>query len=391
MSYVDDDTSSPRSFLQLVVVIISIARNRPSLAIGNIIGSSISNILGAFSLGLIFYRNPDGRTTAFERSSTVYCIALLIVTSLVSAILTFGNGVKWRAAGVSFIGLFVVYIASISYLIAKGVTKAPEELSDSDSDSDDENERHDEETTLHDHHGGGDARQQSYGTINSQRSAPAPLPGRGGYNSLSRLVDDLPDRSVEADQATASDRIFAAHDDATVVHRRAQSSVPTRTTIADTKKPRSIVYHVSVLCAGFVGVVLSGYVLSNATSNLVDEFGISDILGGVVILSIATTIPEKFIAVLSGHKGQMDITLANTVGSNIFLLTLCIGIVWVTSNGSYGGGDLASAEIAVMFGSTVFLAFTVFCQGRFARYFGFLMLAGYIGFLVLEFTVIHKI
>ena len=33
-----------------------------------------------------------------------------------------------------------------------------------------------------------------------------------------------------------------------------------------------------------MAVVLSGYVLSNAASNLIDEFGISDVLGGVVIL-----------------------------------------------------------------------------------------------------------
>ncbi len=94
-----------------------------------------------------------------------------------------------------------------------------------------------------------------------------------------------------------------------------------------------------MLCAGFLGVVLGGYALYNSACNLVDEFGISDILGRVVILSIATTIPEKSIAVLSSHKGQMDITLANTVGSNIFLLTLCIGIVWLAAGGSYDGVD----------------------------------------------------
>jgi len=146
-----------------------------------------------------------------------------------------------------------------------------------------------------------------------------------------------------------------------------------------------------MLGVGFFAVVLSGYVLSNAASNLVDEFGISDVLAGVVILSIATTIPEKFVAVLSGYKGNMDIMLANTVGSNMFLLTLCIGIVWVATGGTYEGGDVVPAEIAVMFASTVVLVLTILLQGKFARTIGTAMLIGYIAFIALEFTVIHKV
>lgn len=95
-------------------MVISVARKRSSLAIRNIVGSAISNILGAFSLGLIVYRNPDHRQIALERRSTVYCIALFTVTSVVSSILAFGNEVKWKIAAGSFINLFVVYLPSIS-------------------------------------------------------------------------------------------------------------------------------------------------------------------------------------------------------------------------------------------------------------------------------------
>ena len=76
----------------------------------------------------------------------------------------------------------------------------------------------------------------------------------------------------------------------------------------------------------------------------------------------------------------MDILLANTVGSNIFLLTLCIGIDWVSAG-----------EIAVMFGSTVVLAVTVLLQGRFARVIGLARLMGYKAFIAPKFTVIPKV
>jgi Ca2+/Na+ antiporter len=60
---------------QLAVVFISIARHRPGLALGNIIGSTISNILGAFSLGLLFWKGSDA--VVFDRSLKLYSILLL--------------------------------------------------------------------------------------------------------------------------------------------------------------------------------------------------------------------------------------------------------------------------------------------------------------------------
>jgi Ca2+/Na+ antiporter len=96
---------------------------------------------------------------------------------------------------------------------------------------------------------------------------------------------------------------------------------------------------------GFPAPVPSSYVLSYAASNLVDEFGISDVLFGIVILSIATTIPEKFVSVISGFRGQAGIIVANTVGSNIFLLSLCMGVLWVSTGGAFDQGSVNATEL----------------------------------------------
>lgn len=60
--------------LWLAVVIASVARNQSSLAIGNDVGATTSNILGAFSLGLLFYSTsqkiPLGRNS--KRTSFFY-------------------------------------------------------------------------------------------------------------------------------------------------------------------------------------------------------------------------------------------------------------------------------------------------------------------------------
>ena len=162
-----------------------------------------------------------------------------------------------------------------------------------------------------------------------------------------------------------------------------------------TRVPRrphhSVKYHIGFLLLGFLSICLSGYVLSHASTTISDEIGTSDVLFGVVILSIATTLPEKFIAVLSGSRGHTGIIVANTVGSNIFLLTLCMGIVWVVTAGEFDAGSVNAAEMGVMMGSTLALTATVWFGAKWIRWIGGSMLVAYVVFLVLEFTLIRKV
>lgn len=132
----------------------------------------------------------------------------------------------------------------------------------------------------------------------------------------------------------------------------------------------SLKYHVGFLLLGFLSICLSGYVLSHASTTISDEIGTSDVLFGVVILSIATTLPEKFIAILSGFRGHTGILVANTVGSNIFLLALCMGIVWVVTAGEFDAGSVNAAEVGVMMGSTLALTATIWFGAKWIRWIG---------------------
>ena len=117
----------------------------------------------------------------------------------------------------------------------------------------------------------------------------------------------------------------------------------------------------------------------------------SDGLFGIVILAIATTLPEKFVAVLSGNRGHVGILVANTVGSNFFPLSLCLGIVMVDTSGNFDGGNISVSELCVLWGSTLALTMTVWYGERIGRWTGGTMLFGYIVFIISEFTVIHHV
>jgi hypothetical protein len=125
---------------KLAVVVSSLINKNPSLALSNIYGSTIANILGSFSIGLLFSPNPlSGAEQLSARIYTSLAVGLSVIIAVIST-LEYGHirlGRGWvRGIGGCLIGVFAVYIAGIAFGIYRGVVIAPED-SDSDSDSDD--------------------------------------------------------------------------------------------------------------------------------------------------------------------------------------------------------------------------------------------------------------
>ena len=287
-------------------------------------GSSISNILGAFSLGLLF---QNGVPT-FDASSKVYTSVLLFCTSAITALAL--ADLLGTAVGGVLIASFAVYLVSIGWGIYKG-TLTPAELSDSDDDeSDDES------------------------------------------NVSSTDVESSPTGRDQGNRATEASPLL---------------SDPSKAPRTPNHNRHSLISHLVQVLVGFFALCISGYILSVSASALADALHLSGTVVGLTILSFATTLPEKFVAVFSGSRGHAGILVANTVGSNIFLLTLCLGIVLVSTGGVFDSA-INKFELLSMWVSSVILFLIVFLGSR--RWVGALLLLMYLAFLVLEFTVYRR-
>lgn len=77
--------------------------------------------------------------------------------------------------------------------------------------------------------------------------------------------------------------------------------------------------------------------------------------------------------------------IANTAGSNVFLLTLCLGVVYVSGNNV---GMITSFDLAVTLASVAAFAMFVFIGAR--RWMGVVLILGYVAFFVVEFTVFRR-
>lgn len=72
------------------------------------------------------------------------------------------------------------------------------------------------------------------------------------------------------------------------------------------------------MIAGLILLVVSSKILVWGASNIAVELGISDLVIGLTIVAIGTSLPELAATISSARKGETDLAIGNIVGSNLF-------------------------------------------------------------------------
>lgn len=83
---------------------------------------------------------------------------------------------------------------------------------------------------------------------------------------------------------------------------------------------------VLLLIFGIVVVLKSADWLTNGAVGLATKLGISQIVIGLTIVAIGTSMPEFFVSIVSAIKETPDLAVGNIVGSNIFNVLLIAGV-----------------------------------------------------------------
>ena len=77
---------------------------------------------------------------------------------------------------------------------------------------------------------------------------------------------------------------------------------------------------------GIVLVILGADWLTKGASGIARRFGVSELVIGLTIVALGTSLPELVISVSSAIKGSSGIALGNVIGSNIFNGRLILGV-----------------------------------------------------------------
>jgi Ca2+/Na+ antiporter len=223
---------------ELVVVSLAIASGHSGLAVGNVVGACLANLIGSMPLGMLA-RTP----LRPDRSARIYGLVMVAVTAVVAA-LTIGGGRISRLEGGFLVALFVAYVVSVVVVIRRGLLRPP------DSEEDD------------------------------------------------------------GDDATDASKLRLAI---------------------------TLAVSLAVICGAAEAVVLGAVHIAHVV-------GLSDYAIGATVVAVGTTLPDKAISFLGGRRGQSGVVTANATGSNIFLLTLVLGLVALSS----GSGLRLSHAVATV-------------------------------------------
>ncbi|OOZ40870.1 calcium/sodium antiporter [Solemya pervernicosa gill symbiont] len=136
------------------------------------------------------------------------------------------------------------------------------------------------------------------------------------------------------------------------------------------------------LIVGLAALLISSRALVWGAVNIATSFGVSDLIIGLTIVALGTSLPELAASIVSAKKGEHDIAIGNVIGSNMFNLLAVLGLPGVIHPGSFDPAVL-TRDYPVMIGLTILLfamAYGFRGPGRITRGEGSVLLLAFIGY-----------
>lgn len=87
-----------------------------------------------------------------------------------------------------------------------------------------------------------------------------------------------------------------------------------------------MIWEIILIVIGFIFLVKGADLLVKAATSIAKKFGLSEMLIGLTIVAIGTSLPEIFITITSAIDGHSDLIIGNAIGSCICNFLFVIGI-----------------------------------------------------------------
>jgi len=329
LTVVSSATSAP----ELAVSLGAALDGAPGLAVGNVVGSNIANIL--FVMGLTAIFGALMVKVQLIKADIPIMIGLSVIALLVSL-----DGNISTLEGSVLLGLLIIYLV-VTIVLARRQTQREQSQTQREQSA--------------------DAQQKSHNDDDGQPSGKASVPA--GARA-----------SAEANSST------------TTSPPKSSPIKPTRS--VRTSKRRSTLIDLVLLIVGIALLVAGAQMLVSASTTIAQALGVSDLIIGLTIVAIGTSLPELATSVIAALRGERDMAVGNLVGSNIFNIGAVLGLTAIISP---SGVDVASAavnfDLPVMIATALVLlplAFTAFAIGRWEGVALVAFYAAYVIYLVLD-------
>jgi cation:H+ antiporter len=154
---------------------------------------------------------------------------------------------------------------------------------------------------------------------------------------------------------------------------------------AELKTDMTLKAAIAWLIAGITILVLSSKILVWGAVFIAEAMGISDLIIGLTIIAIGTSLPELAATIAAARKAQYDIAVGNVVGSNMFNLVGVLAFPGLLAPGAFDQSVMlrdfpvmiALAVLLILFASN----FTLRSAGTIGRVKGFVLLLAYFSYM----------
>src|SRR6056297_29377 len=131
---------------------------------------------------------------------------------------------------------------------------------------------------------------------------------------------------------------------------------------ADVPMRRAIIW----LAIGLLTLLAGANLLVWGAQQLAVTFGVSELVIGLTVVAIGTSLPELAVSLVSAFKGEHDMAIGNIIGSNLFNSLAVVGIAGIIHPAVFDR-ELLTAHLPVMIGMTLALFLMTYMFGGNSR------------------------
>jgi len=329
-------TSTPELFVGL----IALFQDHADIMVGNVVGSNIANI--GLILGLSALLAP--LAVAFRTVSTE--LYLVLVSSLALFIIAW-QGMFVRLVGVVFVGVLLLY----TYLAYRLAARRKSRNGDCGCS---QNETSQEVTD----HG---VKLPSHGKPRHGKQLQGAVDARQRPMSYTSVCE-------QADNRYASLRDSEA------------DAVPCDCLRQEAK--RSYPYIIFLMACGFLLLAVGSEVFITAAVDVARYFGVNDLIIGLTLAAVGTSLPELASCLAALRNRQADLLVGNIIGSNLFNILMVLGCGAIARPFSLSP-SLLTRDLPVMFAFSAVLIPILAVGHKLTRLHGLLFLASYGAYIII--------
>ncbi len=153
-----------------------------------------------------------------------------------------------------------------------------------------------------------------------------------------------------------------------------------------TALPRTALSICAAVIAGLLFLIVGARVLLSGAIGIAEGLGVSESVIGLTLVAAGTSLPELSISVFAAMRRHADVAVGNVLGSNIFNLLGVLGFSALLQPLPVHARMLQFDQW-VMVGTALLLIVFLVTGRRISRFEGFILLTGYIAYVVIGFQV----